>query len=362
MLNTGVVSCYDTSEQPPKALWVSRLNNYLNSNVTMRLLGGNLLVAAGGQLILLNARNGTSERLYELTSNLEANLTSMTVHRNLVISNSTHRLVAVSRDKFKRVWKSGDMGERFECSQMCGNYLFVAVDGEVHAVDLNTGQSVFSEAFEGPRRAITLLADETTNPGQPLLYVGHCGKVYIIDVNARKRLEKELLVCEDDTFGVSLALWRGILLASAGGLTTGFVTSTHEPAWLLQYGHETGYGFMTSMHCFIHGGLDICVIGSNGYVVAADIKTGKQLWLTSLPRSGFNFVSTLFYDSVLYVASYGKLWAINIDSGEFTWDLPLTSLGTHSPILLSTISRNDMASDTPIIQAQKRTPAFSLFR
>lgn len=328
----------------------------------MRLIGGNLIVASGGQLCLLNATNGTNERVYELTSNLEAHLTSMTVHRNMIISNSSHRLVAISRNRFKKVWKSGDMGERFECSQMCGNYLFVAVDAEVHAIDLNTGQSVFSEAFEGPRKAITLLADETTNPGQPLLYVGHCGKVHILDVNARKRIDKELLVNEDNTFGVSLALWRGILLASAGGLTTAFFLETREPIWLLQYGHETGYGFMTSMHCFIHGGVDICVIGSNGYAVAVDIKTGKQLWLTSLPKGGYNFVSSLFYDSILYVASAGKMWSINVDTGEIAWTLSLGDLGSHSPILLSTISRNDMASDTPIVQAQSRTPSFSLFR
>ena len=309
----------------------------------------------------VDSRTGTALRTFELTTSLESQLTCMAVHKRMIVANSTHRLVALSRDRFKKLWKSGDLGERFECLTVCGPYLFAAVDGEVHAIDLDSGQTVFSETFEGPRRAITLHAEET-NPERPILYVGHCGKVYAIDVNEKKLLEKVMLVSEDDTFGVSLSWWRGVLLASSGGIVMAFSTETHEPAWLLQFGHETGYGFMTSLTCFIHGGMDIVVIGSNGYAVAADIKTGKQLWLTSLPKGGYAFVSSLFYDGVLYVSSNGRMWAINLDNGEVSWNISLDGLGTHSPLLLCTTSRNNMPSDTPIIQAQKRTPSFSLLR
>lgn len=319
------------------------------------------MLASGGQVVEVDAEKGTVLRTFELTTSLEAQLTTMVVHKRMIIANSTHRLVAISRDRFKKIWKSGDIGERFECLLMCGEHLFAAADGEVHAIDLETGQSIYHESFEGPRRAITLYADES-NPERPMLYIGHCGKVHIIDVKEKKRLEKTLLVSEDDTFGVALTMWRGVLLATAGGVVMAFSTETHEPAWLLQYGHETGYGFMASLSCFIHGGTDIVVIGSNGYAVAADIKTGKQLWLTSLPKGGYAFVSSLFYDGVLYVSSNGRMWAINLDTGEVSWNMGLEGLGSHSPLLLSTTARNSIQSDTPIIQSQKRTPSFSLLR
>lgn len=319
------------------------------------------MIASGGQVVEVDAQTGTVQRTFELTTSLEAQLTTMAVHKRMIIANSTHRLVALSRDKFKKLWKSGDLGERFECLLMCGEYLFAAVDGEVHAIDLESGQSAFTESFEGPRRAITLLSDES-DPERPMLYVGHCGKVYAIDVKSKKRLDKVMLVSEDDTFGVTMTFWRGVLLATSGGVIMAFSMKTHEPAWLLQYGHETGYGFLSSLTCFIHGGRDIVIIGSNGYAVAADIKTGEQLWLTSLPKGGYAFVSSLFYDGILYVTSNGRMWAINLDNGEVSWNIALEGLGSHSPLLLSTTARNNMASDTPIIQAQKRTPSFSLLR
>jgi outer membrane protein assembly factor BamB len=328
----------------------------------MRLFGSVLVVASAGQVYRIDAQNGETLKLYELTSNLEANLTCLAIHRNMVICNTTHRMVALSRDRLKKMWKSSDLGERFDCAEVVGDMLFVASDGEVHALDLDSGQTVFTERFEGPRKAITFLADETTNPEKPILYVGHCGKVHAIDVIAKTRFETEFVVTEDASFGVSLALYRGLLIASSGGIVMAFQTSTLTEVWLHQFGHETGYGFMTTLQCIRQNGRDLIIVGSNGYVVAVDAKTGEQQWMTSLPRGGYAFVSTLFYDNTLYVTSNGRMWSLNPENGEVIWNMGLTGMGSHSPLLISTTSRNNMSSDTPILQAQHRMPNFSLFR
>lgn len=329
----------------------------------MRLFGGILVAATGGQVYRIDCETGAYLKLYELTSNLEAHLTFLATHRKCVYANSSHRVLALDRDKLQLIWKSGDLGDRFECATICHHRLCLASDGEVHVLDLDSGNTVFTERFEGPRKAITLLADEDTDPERPLLYVGFCGQIHIIDIKAQRRLETKLTVSEDASFGVALALHRGLLIASSGGIINAFKTSEgYAEVWLLQYGHETGYGFMSSLHCARHDGKDLAIVGSNGYVVAVDLKTGTQLWMTSLPRGGFAFVSTLFYEGALYVASNGRMWSLAPDSGEVLWNMYLSGMGSHSPALLAPTARNDMASDTPILQAQKRTPAFSLFR
>lgn len=359
----GVVQAYDTSEQPPRLLWTVELNSYANSNVSMRLFGTVLVVCTAGQVYRLDATNGESLKLYELTRNLEANYTCMAIHRGLVLTNSVHRVVALSRDKLKKVWKSSDLGERFDCAEIVANRLFVAVDGDVHAIDLETGQTIFTERFEGPRKAITILGDELTEPDKPRVYVGHCGKVYVIDVLAKSTLEHPMLVSEDASFGVAMALYRGLLVATSGGVVMAFnPRDQYKEIWLHQYGHETGYQFMASLHCTRVNGKDLLIVGSNGYALSVNPKTGEQLWFTSLPRGGYAFVSSLVYEDVLYVASNGKLWALNHDSGDVIWSRDLTGMGSHSPFLLSTNTRNNMASDTPILQAQHRMPDFSLFR
>lgn len=358
----GYLQSYDTTQQPPSLLWTVQLNTYTNANVSMRLFGSVLVVCSAGQVYRIDATTGETLKLYELTRSLEAKFTCLAIHRNLVLCNSTHRMVALSRDRLKKVWKSGDLGERFDCVEVVGNRLFVACDGEVHAIDLETGQTVFSERFEGPRKALTLLGDEVTDPDKPVVYVGHCGKVYIIDIKAQSKLETIMLVSEDATFGVALSLYRGLIIAASGGIAMAFNTSDYKELWLRQYGHETGYQFMASLHCTRQNGKDLVFVGSNGYLLAVDPKSGEQLWFTSLPRGGYAFVSTLLYDDVLYAASNGRIWSINPDNGEVIWNMALSGMGSHSPLLVATTARNNMASDTPILQAQHRMPDFSLFR
>jgi len=328
----------------------------------MRLFGAVLIVSSAGQVYRLDANTGETLKLYELTHSLEAKYTILAIHRSLVLCNSTHRMVALSRDRLKKVWKSGDLGDRFDCAEVVAGRLFVACDGEVHAVDLETGQTVFSERFEGPRKALTLLGDELTDPEKPLVYVGHCGMVHVIDVKAQCRRETHMLVSEDASFGVAISLYRGLLIAASGGVVMAFNTSDYKECWLHQYGHETGHQFIASLHCTRHNGKDLVLVGSNGYLLAVDPKSGEQLWITSLPRGGYAFVSTLLYDDVLYSASNGRIWSINPDNGEVLWNMSLSGMGSHSPLLVATNTRNNMASDTPILQAQHRMPDFSLFR
>jgi hypothetical protein len=340
-----------------------QLNTYAYSNVTMRLFGSVLVLATAGQYYRLNAKTGETLLLKELTENLDANYTFMAIHKRYALMNSEGRVVALDRDRGRMEWESPKLGERFECAEVVGDRLLVACDGVVNVLDVQSGELVFSETFEGPRKAITLLGDETTfGPDRPLCFVGHCGKVHVIDIKAQKKLEETMLVSEDATFGVAMTLYRGILIASSGGIVMGFLANTYQECWLLQYGPDTGYGFMTSLQVIRQEGKDLALVGSNGYVVALDVSNGKCIWISSLPRGGYAFTSTLHYDGHLYAASNGRLWSLDPASGQVIWNLALSGIGSHSPLLLSTTTRNHMASDTPIIQAQKRQPDFSLLR
>lgn len=360
--DSGIVQSYDTSVQPPKLVWTATLNDYMCNNISMKLLGGLLLCASAGQLYQLDATSGREIRMYELTQSLEAQYTCLAIYKHMAVSNSTHRLVSVSRDRFKKHWKSGDLGDRFEALEVVSNRLIVGVDGEVHVVDFETGQTIFAECFEGSRRDLTILGDELTDPERPVVYIGHCGKVYILDLNEKKLRDQPLLVHEDDSFGVALALHRGLLVATSGGVVTAFVAATLEEAWLHQFGHETGFSFLCSLHCFKANDKEVVAVGSNGYVVLVELKSGKELWMTSLPRGGYAFVSCLFADNVLYAASNGRMWSLDVSDGTVRFNVAMNGIGSHSPLLIAHDVRNNISSDTPILQAQGRVPSFNPLR
>ena len=328
----------------------------------MKLLGGIIFAASAGVVYKLDSRSGEELESYELTRELYAIYTPLTIYKSMLITVSQHHVVAIDRRKFKRIWKSNDLGDRFECLEVISNRLCVASDGEVSVLDLDTGQTVFSERFEGPRGAITLLKDDTTDPTRPVCYVGFCGKIYVIDINGHARLPMFITVSEDDTFGVSMCLFRGLLIASSEGLLCAYDTTTMEECWLCQFGPDTGYAFMNSIHPVCRDGKNIIVVGANGYVLGVDAKTGKALWITSLPRSGYNFVSTLHNNGTLYAATTGKLYGLDLFSGNILWSVGLPGMGTHSISIISPNDRNSMNSDTPILQSQGRLPSFSLFR
>ena len=62
--------------------------------------------------------------------------------------------------------------------------------------------------------------------------------------------------------------------------------------------------------------------GTHGHVVALDKRNGTTVWSTSLPRTGYSVVSIILEDGLLFCASGGRVFALDI-----MWDNQMPGLG-----------------------------------
>lgn len=337
-------------------LWITELNNYVNNYVTIKIYLNILVVASAGVLYRLNATTGEVLTKKQITSHLEAILTTLNTYTNLAITNSEKKILAFDRNNLHRVWKSTKLGQRFDAVEVLHHHICVACNSQVFVFLAKDGELVWNEVFEGPRKAITLLKDDSTDPHRPVLYVGFCGKVYTLDILSKKRIDQIFHVCADETFGISMLLYKGILFVSGQGIISAY--KDNSLLWIYEFGPETGYDFYSSIHATRFNEKEIVLIGSHGYVVAFDILTGSKLWILSLPYAGYKFVSLLYYQDCIYIASNGKMFGVDSE-GKILWTITIP--GTQ-PFFLLTSSSNCNNSDHPIIQSDSRSPSFSIFR
>ena len=64
--------------------------------------------------------------------------------------------------------------------------------------------------------------------------------------------------------------------------------------------------------------------GTYGHVIAMDKETGRTVWSTSLPRTGYSVVSIVLEGGLLLCASGGRVFALDPTDGWIKWtnDLP----------------------------------------
>ena len=83
------------------------------------------------------------------------------------------------------------------------------------------------------------------------------------------------------------------------------------------------------------------IIGTNGFVSAIDIATGKELWRTRL-REGIlggsrgSDVSVLVEDNIIYAGCSGRIYALKTSDGSILWDNELKGLGFNEVALAKT--------------------------
>jgi hypothetical protein len=94
---------------------------------------------------------------------------------------------------------------------------------------------------------------------------------------------------------------------------------------------------------------DLLFIGTHGWVAALEKFTGRELWRTSLPKTGWSVVTLLHEDGVLFAASGGHAFAINPMNGEIAWENPLSGLG-NGHLCLATVAQSPNAGATPVPQ------------
>ncbi len=68
--------------------------------------------------------------------------------------------------------------------------------------------------------------------------------------------------------------------------------------------------------------------GTHGHVIAMDKATGRTLWATSLPRTGYSVVSIVLEDGLLLCASGGRVFALDPTDGWIKWTNDLPGMGT----------------------------------
>ena len=76
-------------------------------------------------------------------------------------------------------------------------------------------------------------------------------------------------------------------------------------------------------------------LGTYGHVVAVRKTSGKKVWSTSLPNTGYAVVSIICEDDKLFCASGGRIFALDPDSGEVLWTNGLRGMG-HGQVYIAT--------------------------
>lgn len=86
----------------------------------------------------------------------------------------------------------------------------------------------------------------------------------------------------------------------------------------------------------------LLVIGASGHVAAIDKATGTEIWRASLERTGWQLVSMLIEDGIVYAASAGRLFALDQDTGRVLWRNDLRGLGYGSVTMATSRTQPDV--------------------
>ena len=85
--------------------------------------------------------------------------------------------------------------------------------------------------------------------------------------------------------------------------------------------------------------------GTHGHVAALDKETGRTVWVTSLPRTGYSVVSIVVEDGLVLCASGGRVFALDPSDGWIKWTNDMPGLKTGLVYLATgqSSSRGDMS-------------------
>lgn len=81
-------------------------------------------------------------------------------------------------------------------------------------------------------------------------------------------------------------------------------------------------------------------VGTYGHVVALSKKSGRKVWETSLPSTGYSVVSIVYENERLFCASGGRVFCLDPSSGEILWSNGLKGKGVGL-VYLSTVNSNN---------------------
>ncbi len=81
-------------------------------------------------------------------------------------------------------------------------------------------------------------------------------------------------------------------------------------------------------------------LGTYGHVAAIEKASGRTIWQTSLPSTGYGVVSILYEDGLVFCAAGGRAFALDPENGAILWTNDLPGLGSGIVYVTSAIGSN----------------------
>lgn len=101
---------------------------------------------------------------------------------------------------------------------------------------------------------------------------------------------------------------------------------------------------------------DHLFVGTHGHVLAVDQTSGRTLWDTSLPGTGYSVVSIVVEGGRLLCASGGKVFALDPTDGSILWENALPGMGT-GVVFLTTSRSHGAEAMLAVLAAQAEADA-----
>lgn len=255
----------------------------------------------------------------------------------MVLISSKGDITAVSSDTFTRLWTFPD-DKRFPGDKdielqgiygtpvvAAGAVYFGAYDGNVYALDLEMGRSVWPQPFETDGRVVGGVA-----LGQGILYAGSDdGILYAIDPSSGS---------ETDRFDAGDSIWAAplvtdgvVYVATLGGKLYALDAKTLDPLWGKPFQAEAGL-----VSTPVLAGDTIIVGGIDRQLYAVQLATGELRW--PFKADNWFWTQPLVEGGVVYAGSLdGNVYALDLETGRLAWEKPFQA---ESPIRAAPILAN----------------------
>lgn len=198
-------------------------------------------------------------------------------------------------------------------------------DGILHAIDADSGESMWSFATSGPISTQPAFADG-------IIYVGNLdGRLYAIDAAAGTELWSEGM---GGAIASSPAVAEGVVVSGSRSTSViGHDALTGERLWAVSMGTSWADSSVS-----IADGVAYFGSSAAGRVVAADLQTGAELWRSTV--GGFPWARPTVAGETVYAASGGakparpdgdSIFALDASTGAVLWSVPTGLALTWAP-------------------------------
>ena len=265
----------------------------------------------------------------------------------LTLVSSEGELFAISNeeeDTFHTVWVFPDsdleVDEDIDPKGIYGTPVVVngivyygAYDGNVYALDLETGRPVWSEPFNTDDRVIGGVASNGS-----ALYVGtNSGNLFALDLDSGELVWDMPFEAEGGIWSTPLLVDDTLYVASLGDKLYAVDAATGKPSSRWEEPFDAGTGLISSP--VLADGL-ILVSGLDRKMYAVELDTGTSAWADPFKADNWFWTRPLVVEGVVYAGSLdGNIYALELETGRPVWALPFE---TGAPVRSASIIHDDV--------------------